>query len=87
MAKNPAQINMYKELAKLRKRVERDATEFYASMSLVLHRKGFSEDQITDLIVDVGTLWTDVYEKDIDVCKLCLEETGLDIQHDITRRE
>lgn len=87
MTKNPAQIAMYKELSKLRKRIDRDATEFYASMCVVLHRKGFTDEQIEDIIVDVGSLWSDVYNNDINIVQVCLEETGLDIRQDIMRKE
>ena len=87
MAKNPAQVHMYKELAKLRKRIDRDATEFYASMCVVLHRKGLSDEEIEDIVVSVGSLWSDVYENDLDIVKMCLDEAGIDIRQDVTRRE
>lgn len=85
MAKSKAEINMFKEMMRLRKRVERDATEFYGSMAIVLKNRGMSQDDVIDLIVDVGCLWDEVVANDIDIVKRCFEETGIDIRDSITR--
>lgn len=86
MAKNPNKINMFKEMAKMRKRIEQDATEFYASTVLALSRRGMSMEEVQNVIVDIGVLWFDAHENDINLAELCLDETGIDIRQDVTRR-
>lgn len=84
--KNAEKLNYFKELTKLRKRIDRDATEFYASAVLALTRRGIPVEEVQDIIVDIGVLWFEAYDNDTNLAELCLNETGIDIRQDVTRR-
>lgn len=80
-------INAFKTIEKLKKRIERDASEIYSALAIVLFARGWTQDEIEDILVEIGTVWTETFESEINVCDRCQELTGIDIRDTITKTE
>lgn len=83
MAKDPAKLAVFRELEKLKNRLKRDAMELYGSVAIAMHEKGYSDEQIVELIAHIGTIWDEVALNDRDIVTECREKVGIDIQNDI----
>lgn len=52
----------------------------YAAFAIVLHNRGWTYDDINDLIFDTQVVWNEcVHEKD-DMLTKCFNETGIDMR-------
>ena len=85
MAKNNALINMYRDLQKRNKELQREilkvTPEVYAGIALALHREsGWGFTRINRLFTSSQYIWDECNEKGIDMSKLCLDETGVDVR-------
>lgn len=87
MAKDTKMIAYMRELARLKKQIERDAEEFYSCLVLVMasDKYHWSIDQVEDLLCDVSMVWNESVQHDYNVVDWCKNETGLDIRDTITR--
>lgn len=74
-------IAAFKQIELLKKRIERDTAEIYASTAIILHRKGWSLDEIADFFEEVGELWAITCDEKDNIVEKCKKETGLDIRN------
>ena len=77
MAKNNKQINQYKEMYK---QINQITPKVYAALALALHREyGWGYTRINRAFAASQDIWDESNERDIDMIKMCEEETGITI--------
>ncbi len=87
MAKNNALIEYMKQIEYLKKKIEVDAISFYSCLALCLtdEKYNWSTEQIQDLFADIGCLWQQCVDEDIDMVEWCLNVANIDVRTEITR--
>lgn len=61
--------------------VKRNIEEIYSGMCVVLHRRGFADDEIVEMVGELQTLWNEVANTPgANMCDICVELTGIDIR-------
>jgi hypothetical protein len=52
----------------------------YAGIALALHRKhGWGYNRINDLFAESQTIWQECVDSEVDMIKMCEEETGIEV--------
>ena len=75
MAKNNKLVNQYKEMYK---QINRITPKVYAALALALHREyGWGYTRINRAFAASQDIWDESNERDIDMIKMCEEETGI----------
>lgn len=84
MAKNNRLINQYKEMYR---QIQNITPEVYAGIALALHRKcGWGFKRINDLFNESKEIWNECVQTGINMPKMCLEETGIDVQRKVNEK-
>ena len=85
MAKNNALINAYRDVYKKNKELQKEiiqvTPEVYAGIALALHREckwGFT--RINRIFAKSQHIWDECNDKGVNMTRLCLEETGIDLR-------
>ena len=79
MAKNNKQVNQYKEMYK---QINQITPEVYAALALALHREyGWGYIRIAKVFAASQDIWDESNERDIDMIKMCEEETGITLMY------
>lgn len=74
---NKELLRQYKAEQKM---VKHNIEVIYSAMCVVLHRQGYTEEQLIDTINQVQELWFEVANNpDTNMVKVCEEETGINI--------
>lgn len=55
----------------------------YAAVTMALHRKGFTQDEIEDVIEESQVIWEEQWLAGVDMPVRCLDETGIDVRRGI----
>ena len=74
---NKALVNRYKAMYK---QINLITPEIYASMAIMLHRKGFSTEEIEDMFALSQEIWNECIDRDVNMIQRCLEETGVSVE-------
>ena len=75
MAKNNKLVNQYKEMYK---QITQITPKVYAALALALHREyGWGYTRINRAFATSQDIWDESNERDIDMIKMCEEETGI----------
>lgn len=78
MGKNNDLINRYKLMYQ---KIQQITPQVYAGIALALHRKhGWGFKRINDLFCESQGIWQECVDKDINMIKMCEDETGIDVQ-------
>ena len=84
MAKNNRLIQQYKEM---HKQIQNITPAVYAGIALALHRKcGWGYQRINDVFVLSQDIWNECVQSGVDMGKMCLEETGIDVQRKVEEK-
>ena len=79
MAKNNKLINQYKEMYK---QIDQITPKVYAALALALHREyGWGYTRIARAFATSQDIWDESNERDIDMIKMCEEETGITLMN------
>lgn len=62
------------------KKIELLTPEIYASMAIMLHRKGFSTEEIEEMFSLSQEIWNECVNQDINMIEKCFEETGVSLK-------
>ena len=77
MAKNNRLINQYKRMYL---KIQQITPEVYAAIALALHREhGWDYECINDLFNASQDIWYESYDADINIIKMCHDETGIEL--------
>ena len=79
MGKNNYVIQYEKRLAKLRNKVIIDSAYIGAGFVITLFNRGFSDDEIVEIMNEVNETWTDIRDKRKNPMKYCYELTGFEV--------
>ena len=84
-----AKRNPYFEQEKrYRRMVHEMVPQIYAAFALVLHRQhGFGYTRIMRVLYETQELWQAHARKELDIVKVCEEETGLNMVSETTAKE
>ena len=75
MAKNNKLVNQYKEMYK---QINQITPKVYAALAIALHREyGWGYTRILRTFTASQDIWDESNERDIDMIKMCEEETGI----------
>ena len=75
MAKNNKLVNQYKEMYK---QINQITPKVYAALAIALHREyGWGYTRILRTLTASQEKWDEIDERDIDMIKMCEEETGI----------
>ena len=78
MAKNKLLIESMK---RVQREIDNTTPNIYAAIALSLHRKhGWGYKRINDLFVESQKIWYESNDKNIDMAKMCFDETGIDVR-------
>lgn len=70
--------------ARVKEQVDNIVPRNYAAFALILSRDfGFTQDQLTDLIIKTQELYNDSLFDGFDILKACSDETGLDMYGEV----
>lgn len=84
MAKNK---HLIEQMKRVQKNINNITPAVYAGIALALYRKhGWRFKRINDLFAESQVIWHECVEKDVDMISMCLEETGIDVQHKVEER-
>ena len=62
-------------------KIQQITPQVYAGIALALHRKcGWGYKRINDLFGESQEIWEECVHKNIDMVKMCEDETGIDVQ-------
>lgn len=61
-------------------KIELLTPEIYASMAIMLHRKGFSTEEIEEMFSLSQEIWNECVNQDINMIEKCFEETGVSLK-------
>ena len=75
MAKNNKLVNQYKEMYK---QINQITPKVYAALAIALHREyGWGYTRILRTFTASQDIWDESNERDVDMIKMCEEETGI----------
>lgn len=61
--------------------VKKNIEEIYSAMCVVLHKKGTSDDEIADIVMEVQHTWEEVANTEgANMADICARLTGIDIR-------
>ena len=67
-------------MKRAQREIESILPNLYASVALALHRKyNWEFEDIDDLFKESQDIWKESVEKNINMAKMCLDETGIDV--------
>ena len=79
MAKNNKLVNQYKEMYK---QINQITPKVYAALAIALHREyGWGYTRILRTFTASQDIWDESNERDIDMIKMCEEETGITLMN------
>ena len=81
---NKRLVNQYKAMYK---QINQITPQVYAGISLALHRKhGWGYNRINDLFAESQIIWQECVDSEVDMIKMCEEETGIEVLRRTTER-
>jgi hypothetical protein len=84
VAKNNQLIKMAALIDRKSKEI---TTEVYAGIALALHRRyGWGYKRINDLFAESQIIWQECVDSEVDMIKMCEEETGIEVLRRTTER-
>lgn len=81
MAKNNKLVNQYKMMFQ---QIQNITPSVYASIAIALHRSGVEFEVIEALFELSQEIWNECVKSDINMWEMCLEETGIDVQRQVS---
>lgn len=93
MAKNDRLINSMLEIARrnreqhVREASEKDTPQIYAAIGIALYRLldiGDEDEKVSainSIFAESQSVWMECVSTGVDVCKMCIDETGIDVQY------
>ena len=93
MAKNDRLINSLLEISRrnreqhIKEASEKDTPQIYAAIGIALYRLLDIEDEdekvsaINSIFAESQSVWMDCVSNGTDVCQMCIDETGIDVQY------
>lgn len=81
---NKRLVNQYKAMYK---QINQITPQVYAGIALALHRKhGWGYNRINDLFAESQIIWQECVDSEVDMFKMCEEETGIEVLRRTTER-
>lgn len=59
-----------------RERLERNIEALHCGLAIALDRRGWSDDEFNQVLVEINDIWNEVAESDMDMAEYCYKETG-----------
>lgn len=78
MGKNNYLINLER---RMRKQLDGMLPKVYAAFCIALHEEGWGFKRISRVLVRSQELWNESVNTGEDMCKKCLELTGIDVEY------
>ena len=81
---NKRLVNQYKAMYK---QINQITPQVYAGIALALHRKhGWGYNRINDLFAESQIIWQECVDSEVNMIKMCEEETGIEVLRRTTER-
>ena len=77
MAVNKKLIERYKLMYQQIKFI---TPKVYAAIAIAMHRRGYSFEEIENIIDESQAIWTECVQGDVNMLEMCKNETGIDIE-------